>query len=189
MKRTLLLVAFASLISSVAFSQTDKGWRSVGGTGNLTLDFKNHVQSFNLSPELYWFVHDKIALGVDFGMGFFATRPDDSTSASNVSGFATGGFRYYFSDTEHKWRPYMFLNAGYEFYAAHTKFSGVTSNTNGNGFRGYAGAGLAWFFNEHAAFDMRVHIIDYGLNNSISPPESDIMFNPSFSIGIQAFFD
>lgn len=179
MKRIFLALAFLALLVNLP-AQTDKGWRSVGGTGRLTLDFKNSSYYFDLSPEAYWFVANSFALGTDFGAGFFSNKVNDSTSDSQVSAYATLGARYYFSDTEHKWRPYLFGNAGYEVYAGHSKMNGVKTNSSSNGFRGYAGAGLAWFFSEHAAFDTRLHIFDYTRN--------DIFFNPSFSIGIQAFF-
>jgi hypothetical protein len=89
--------------------------------------------------------------------------------------------RYYFRDVENKWRPYAFLNAGVETYANRNETSNIVYKSDGTGFVGYLGGGLAWFFNEHAAFDMRLHLLDY--------TREDAQFNPAFSIGIQAFFD
>ncbi len=180
MKRLYCIIALTTLLALPSFSQTDKGWRSVGGSGMLQLDFKNSNYNFGLAPEMYWFVADKFALGFDFGFGFGTIKINDSTSSSYINAYVAPGIRYYFRDTEKKWRPYAFLNGGYESYADHFKMNNVKTNTTSTGFRGYAGMGLAWFFNEHAAFDMRLHVIDYTRNQAA--------FNPTFTIGIQAFF-
>lgn len=181
MKRLLLIFACAGLFAVPSISQTQKGWRSVGGTGMLKIGVETPAFSFRLSPELYWFVAEDFALGLDFGAGLFSTKVNDSTSYNDVDAYVAPGLRYYFRDVENKWRPYAFLNAGLETYAATSKTNNVTTKLNGTGFLGYAGVGLAWFFNEHAAFDMRLHAIDY--------TRKDVAFNPAFSIGIQAFFD
>jgi hypothetical protein len=181
MKRLLLVFSFAALFTLPSLSQTEKGWRSVGGTGMLRIGTETPSFRFALSPELYWFVAEDFAIGLDFGVGFFTQKPNDTTAYSNVDLYVAPGFRYYFRDIEKKWRPYAFLNGGLETYANSTKIGSSTVKSDGTGFVGYAGAGLAWFFNDHAAFDMRLHAIDYTRN--------DFQFNPAFSIGIQAFFD
>lgn len=179
MKKAILLVAL--IIATTTFAQTEKGWRSVGGSGRIGMSFENPAFNFNLSPELYWFVANNFALGTDFGFGFNTLKPTDSTSFGNSDVFATLGARYYFRDTEVKWRPYAFLNGGYEFYASTSKIGSTSNSSSGRGFRGYGGAGIAWFFNQNAAFDLRLHAIDY--------TRQDIYFNPSFTIGVHAFFD
>jgi hypothetical protein len=180
MKRIFLLVTFVSLFTFSAFSQTEKGWRSVGGTGVLGLNFKTPSFNFMLSPEMYWFVKDDVGLGLDFGFGFSSVKSNDSTSFSTLNGYIAPGFRYYFRDVEDAWRPYAFLNAGVETYANNFKSNNITTKSDGTGFLGYAGVGMAWFFNDHAAFDIRLHVIDY--------TREDVQFNPTFTIGIQAFF-
>ncbi len=183
-------LSFLSILFILSFTipslaQTEKGWRSVGGTGRLTLDFENKNYYFNLAPEVYWFIGKDFALGTDFGVGLATstTGPDTmQTKGSSFDAYVTPGVRYYFREVEHKWRPYVFGNAGFEMYANRYKVGNADAvKTNGSGFRGYAGAGLAWFFSDHAAFDIRLHVMDY--------TREDIMFNPSFAIGIQAFFD
>ncbi len=181
MKRRLIFFAFATLLTITSFAQTSRGWRSVGGTGFMRAGFKVPSFQFNLSPELYWFIADDFAVGIDFGFGFGSSRQNDSTSSSYLTGYIAPGMRYYFRDVEKKWRPYAFLNAGIETYATRSEFSNITTKNDGTGFVGYLGGGLAWFFNEHAAFDMRLHLLDY--------TREDAQFNPAFSIGIQAFFD
>jgi hypothetical protein len=181
MKRLLLLLAFAGLFVTPSISQTEKGWRSVGGTGMIRIGTETPAFNFRLSPELYWFIAEDFALGLDFGGDINTSKPNDTTSYSDVGAYVAPGLRYYFRDVEKKWRPYAFLNAGLETYAISSKTGALKTKTNGTGFLGYAGAGLAWFFNKNAAFDMRLHAIDYTRN--------DVRFNPAFSIGIQAFFD
>jgi hypothetical protein len=180
MKRICFISLFAILFSFYSFSQTDKGWRSVGGTGNLNLNFKNNSYTFGLNPEIYWFVANSFALGTDFGAGFYSIKTSDSTSSSSFNVYVTPGFRFYFRDPEKKWRPYVFGNGGFEAVSSHSKFANATTNSSSFGFRGYAGVGEAWFFSDHAAFDIRLHLIDYTLGSAA--------FNPNFSIGIQAFF-
>lgn len=181
MKRLLTITILISTLSISAFAQTDKGWRSVGGSGMLRLDFTTPTNTyFGLAPEIYWFVADKFAIGTDFGFGFNSSKTNDSTSFNGVDAYVTPGLRYYFRDVEKKWRPYGFLNGGFEVYANTSRFNYISTKSSGSGFRGYAGLGLAWFFNEHAAFDIRLHAFDYTRN--------DIEFNPTFTIGIQAFF-
>lgn len=180
MKRILLFTLLSLFISLPAFSQTDKGWRSVGGTGVLGLNFKDKAYNFSLQPEVYWFVANSFAIGMDFGVGLFSVKTSDSTSSSQASVYAAPGIRYFFSNTDHKWRPYLFGNAGYEAYSTRSKFNGTSSHSSGSSFLGYAGAGLDWFFSDHAAFDIRLHVIDFSHNT--------VAFNPTFAIGIQAFF-
>lgn len=181
MKRALLFFVFAALITIPSISQTEKGWRSVGGTGLIHIGIKDPAFTFELSPELYWFVAEDFALGMDFGFGINTQELTDSTSSSSLNAYLAPGARYYFRDVEKKWRPYAFLNAGVETYSSAYKTNAGTFKSDGTGFVGYAGAGLAWFFNEHAAFDMRLHLLDY--------TREDFAFNPTFRIGVQAFFD
>ena len=94
--------------------------------------------------------------------------------------YVAPGFRFYFRDPEKKWRPYLFGNGGYEAQASHSKLGSTSNNYTNTGFKGYAGVGEAWFFSDHAAFDMRLHVIDFSLSKAT--------FSPSIYIGIQAFF-
>lgn len=189
MKKYLLIAVLAVSFSAAAQHPTDKGWRSVGGTGRLYIDLDGSDginNAFSLVPETYWFVANSFALGTDFGVGFGVSKFDltDSTSQKSqyASGWITPGFRFYFREPEKKWRPYVFGNAGYTFGSARTKITGQPDATSSsNGFRGYAGGGLAWFFSDHAAFDIRMTLIDYNA--------SSLYYNPDFRIGIQAFFD
>jgi hypothetical protein len=184
MKRFFFLSIFSFVFFSASFSQTDKGWRSVGGTGNVTTDFKNNRYGFNLNPEMYWFVANSFALGTDFGFGFASSSSKTDSikiKYSSVFAYVAPGFRFYFRDpATYHWRPYVFLNAGYETSASHSSINSTKSNTSQNGFKGYAGVGEAWFFSDHAAFDMRLHVVDFSFGNAI--------FSPSIYIGIQAFF-
>jgi hypothetical protein len=189
MKKYFLFAAMA--ISLVSFAQypTDKGWRSVGGTGRLYIDLDGsdgRNNSFSLSPEMYWFVANSFSIGTDFGLGFGTSKFDlnDSTTQKMqfASGWVTPGFRFFFREPEKKWRPYVFGNAGIVFGSARTKVTGQPdAKSSTNGFRGYAGGGMAWFFSDHAAFDIRMTLVDYTYDT--------FYYNPDFTIGIQAFFD
>ncbi len=189
MKKILLSLLLCSSLTAIAQHPTDKGWRSVGGTGRLYLDIDGdslHNNVFSLSPEVYWFVGNSFGLGTDFGFSMNNTRNvvNDSltTSSQSISMWVTPGFRFYFREPEKAWRPYMLVNGGFGYNATRTKVSGMPDNVSkGSGFRGYGGMGVAWFFSDHAAFDIRYKMIDYNIDN--------LYFNPEFMIGVQAFFD
>ncbi|HET6991605.1 MAG TPA: hypothetical protein VFJ43_09795, partial [Bacteroidia bacterium] len=89
---------------------------------------------------------------------------------------------FYFRDpAKYHWRPYIFANGGFEMLTGHDKVGNNAGTTySSNGFRGYAGIGEAWFFSDHAAFDMRLHLIDFSYSTAV--------FAPTIYIGIQAHF-
>lgn len=206
MKRLLLFAALTISVSAFAQYPTDKGWRSVGGTGNLHFDLDNSdgtYNYFNLSPEVYWFVGNSFALGTDFGFGMSTNKydivPDSVTfSSQNINFWVTPGFRFYVRDPEKKWRPYFFGNIGYTIGTSHssTKYSYNSAlNTESNpdavkGLKSYAGTGMAWFFSDHAAFDIRLKVLDiYPGTDSNGDPKMQVGYSPDFMIGVQAFFD
>lgn len=191
---------------TIAQNPTDKGWRSVGGTGNLHFDLDGSdgtYNYFNLGPEVYWFVGNSFALGTDFGFGMSTNKydivPDTVTYKSqSLSLWVTPGFRFYTRDPEKSWRPYFFGNIGYSLTTSHSKTeykfnSSLNSESNPDptkGLRSYAGAGMAWFFSDHAAFDIRLRVFDlYPGYNDQGDPSLKVGYNPDFMIGVQAFFD
>lgn len=206
MKKIFILTAVC--LSAFAFAQhpTDKGWRSVGGTGNLHFDLDGDdgtYNSFNLAPEVYWFVGNSFALGTDFGFGMSTSKYDnfgDSVTykTQSLSLWITPGFRFYMRDPEKAWRPYFFGNIGYQLTSSHSSQtynynSSLNSEQNPDptkGLRSYAGTGMAWFFSDHAAFDIRLKVLDiYPGYNSNGDPAAQVGYSPDFMIGVQAFFD
>ncbi len=203
MKRLLLFAAITISVSAFAQHPTDKGWRSVGGTGNLHFDLDGDdgtYNYFNLGPEVYWFVGNSFGLGTDFGFGMNMNKVEDTAQIDkyqSVSMWVTPGFRFYMRDAEKTWRPYVFANVGYQYSAVHRRTEYKTGTTadydskaTNSGLRGYTGAGLAWFFSDHAAFDIRCKVLDlYPGRNSNNDPEMQFSYSPDFTIGVQAFFD
>lgn len=188
MKKVLFIASLCVSFAAAAQHPTDKGWRSVGGTGRLYIDLDGSngtSNTFLLRPETYWFVGNSFSIGADFafGAGFSKFKFGDSTVTSQfISGGVAPGFRFFFREPEKKWRPYVFGNAGYGFGTYRTKRTGVPDVVSkSNGFIGYTGGGMAWFFSDHAAFDIRMTVIDYS--------GGELYYNPDFTIGIQAFFD
>lgn len=203
MKRLLLLAAISLSVSAFAQNSTDRGWRSVGGTGSINLDFNSDDGTYNslaLAPELYWFVGNSFALGVDFGFGFSTLKREDTTvlnRSQQINFWVAPGARYYMGNPENKWRPYAFGNAGYQYAVSRydldyksSSATDVSGSSDLGGLRAYAGLGAAWFFTDHAAFDFRMTVLDFY-------PEIDDQghrgigfdYSPSFQIGIQAFFE
>lgn len=206
MKRLLLFAVISISVTAFAQNPTDKGWRSVGGTGNIQFDLDpddGTYNYFNLAPEVYWFVGNSFALGTDFGFGMSTNKydlvPDSVTFRSqNLSVWVTPGFRFYMRDPEKAWRPYFFGNIGYSVMTSRTSTkhefnSSLNTETNPDptsGLRSYAGAGMAWFFSDHAAFDIRLKVIDILPGRDVNgDPEMQVNYSPSFMIGVQAFFD
>lgn len=204
MKKYLFLAAVCVSTLSIAQNPTDKGWRSVGGTGNLhfDLDASDGTDNyFNLAPEVYWFVGNSFGLGTDFGFSSSTMgdkiKDTSKTTSQSVGFWVTPGFHFYFRDPEKAWRPYMFLNAGFSYTGYRNKYTNeinpalnYDNSSSTKGFRGYTGAGLAWFFSDHAAFDIRLRVLDlYPGTNSNGDPEMKFGYNPDFMIGVQAFFD
>jgi hypothetical protein len=203
MNRLLLFAAITISVSAFAQHPTDKGWRSVGGTGNLHFDLTGDdgtYNYFNLGPEVYWFVGNSFALGTDFGFGLNNSKLEDSLTiakSQTISMWVAPGFRFYMRDPEKTWRPYFFGNIGYQYSGVHYSTEYKTGSTadydsksSTTGLRSYAGAGMAWFFSDHAAFDIRLRILDiYPGYDAAGEPKVTVGYNPDFMIGVQAFFD
>jgi hypothetical protein len=203
MKRLLLFAAISISVSAFAQHPTDKGWRSVGGTGNLHFDLDNSDGTnnyFQLGPEVYWFVGNSFGLGTDFGFSMMNSKFEDTAQINknqNISFWVTPGFRFYMRDPEKSWRPYFFANVGFQYSGYHSSteyktgsLPDVSGSSSTKGLRGYTGAGLAWFFSDHAAFDIRCKVLDlYPGSNSAGDPEMQFGYSPDFTIGVQAFFD
>lgn len=204
MNRLLLFAALSISVSAFAQHPTDKGWRSVGGTGNLHFDLDGSdgtYNNFQLAPEVYWFVANSFGLGTDFGFNMNSGKSDQgdtiTVKSQSISMWVTPGFHFYFREPEKAWRPYVFLNGGFQYTGSHysTTYAGNASmNTSGKtsttGFRGYTGAGAAWFFSDHAAFDIRMRILDlYPGRDAANHAEMQVSYSPNFMIGVQAFFD
>lgn len=203
MKALLLFAAISISVSAFGQHPTDKGWRSVGGSGNLHFDLDNSdgtFNSFDLGPEVYWFVGNSFALGTDFGFGMNTSKYEDTatlTKSQSIRMWVTPGFRFYMREPEKAWRPYVFANVGFQYSGGHYNLEyktgstpDVDSKSSASGLYGYTGAGLAWFFSDHAAFDIRCKVLNIspvaGPNNST---DMEFGYSPTFAIGVQAFFD
>lgn len=204
MKKVLLCAAMAVSVVAVAQHPTDKGWRSVGGVGNLHFDFDGSDgtdNNFSLAPEVYWFVGNSFGLGTDFGFTMMSHKSDQgdtiTSRSQSISMWVTPGLRFYFRDPEKAWRPYYFLNGGFQYTGNHSSMKydnapslDTDSKSSNSGFRGYTGLGMAWFFSDHAAFDIRMRILDlYPGYNDNGEKAMQVGYSPDFMIGVQAFFD
>ncbi|HTF02932.1 MAG TPA: outer membrane beta-barrel protein [Bacteroidia bacterium] len=204
MKKLLLFSAIS--LSTLAFAQhpTDKGWRSVGGTGNLYFDFDGSDGTFNrfeLGPEVYWFVGNSFGLGTDFGFSMNSNKMEQSDTVTfrsqSISMWVAPGFRFYMREPEKAWRPYIFANAGFQYSGSHSTtdydnsaITDLDSKSSTSGFRGYGGVGMAWFFSDHAAFDIRARLFNvYPGFNDQGEKALEFGYSPSIMIGVQAFFD
>lgn len=203
MKRILLFATLFVSVSAFAQHPTDKGWRSVGGTGNLHFDLDNSDGTdniFTLGPEVYWFVGNSFGLGTDFGFSMLNSRHEDSLTidkSQSLTMWVAPGFRFYMRDPEKTWRPYIFANVGYQYSGTHNRIEYKTgpaadydNKYTESGLRGYTGTGMAWFFSDHAAFDIRLRVLNlYPRLDSNGHLKMQVDYSPNFMIGVQAFFD
>jgi hypothetical protein len=146
-------------------------------------------------------VGNSFGLGTDFGFSMNSHKSDQGDTitfkSQSISMWVTPGMRFYFREAEKKWRPYMFLNGGFQYSGTHSsgKFDNAPTmdydnKSSSKGFRGYTGAGMAWFFSDHAAFDIRLRVLDlYPGTDSNGDPKMQFGYSPDFMIGVQAFFD
>jgi hypothetical protein len=155
--KTIKLFFLATLLfSGFANAQITKGNWMVGGSGSFT-NYKSTFENNNteitqtgngmrLSPDLGYFIIDKIALGTFLSFGYSNPSGDNN----NSHGFGISPFvRYYFRKSDKMINP--FLQTSYGFSEGKSE-SGGTNKSNGYNIKG----GSAIFFNSSVALELTV---------------------------------
>ena len=164
-------------------AQITKGNWMVGGSGNFT-SYKSTLQNnnteitqtgnaFQLSPNLGYFIVDKVSLGAFMSFSFSNPSGDNN----NSQGYGVSPFvRYYFRKSDKIIN--LFLQASYGFYEGKSE-SGGSNKTSGYNIKG----GPAIFFNSSVALELT---IDYDSSKYNSDSKSN---NFIIGIGFQIFLE
>lgn len=123
MKKILLTIAavagltFASQAQEFGFKKTDfivEGYFQSSNKNDKSKEEK--VSNFNFNPKFGYFVTDKIAVGLELGVGNTkstkTTNDVESYTKNNVFGIGAFG-RYYFLEVGSRFKTYAELGAGY----------------------------------------------------------------------------
>jgi hypothetical protein len=175
------LLALSICFSVPCFSQLDKGWMSFGGTARISIDYKYRSQVVAFSPEFYWYSGDHVGFGLDHRSQFSRTARNDSDATGLYEISTMPGMRIFMRSPEKAWRPYFFLNAGHTGWIRWNRYGDDFHRWGRNGLRAYTGFGLAWFFEDRAAFDLRFRLVDVSTDGDVS------IFSPC-TFGMTVFF-
>jgi len=102
MKKFCMTLLMGMLFIPFARAQVEKGYNLLGGSGRIGLD--SDLFSICLSPDLGWFIRDRLAVGGN--LSFYVSDTENSTSFNLSFGpFA----RYYFGNARTK----VFVHGGF----------------------------------------------------------------------------
>jgi len=165
MRKLLPLFLMLLFMSSIAFAQVEKGKWFIAGYSNLGLDIgKNKTKSgstttenykysnFNITPEVGYFVMDKLVAGLYIDFYRDAQKYDDGDKDFTTN-FILGPFvRYYIMEYKGLW-PYVEGRVGFG-------TENYTNNYNSDWESKYSyfttklGAGATYFVTKHVGFDL-----------------------------------
>ncbi|MDN5200864.1 outer membrane beta-barrel protein [Fulvivirgaceae bacterium BMA10] len=144
----LFLVAWLFIMSHVAFGQTEKGHKLVGGSFNIgslstSSGSSDNIFFLSIAPNIAFFIADNVAIGGALGIDL-----SDSDNASSTSISISPMGRYYFGDSEKtKW----FGTGTLGFVSSKTETLGF--EVTRSGITGHLGVGLAYFLNEFVSIE------------------------------------
>lgn len=209
MKKIILLGVFA--FSSMLNAQISKGNWLVGSSvfyGNIgnsenTTTYSNSPTEYNsegnsfqigLSPNIGYFVVNKLAVGASVGLDYYNSKSTSSNSTTfstteskyNNIGVSIGPFvRYYFVENQ-KWSPYVQADFGYGIspskQESKTFNNGVlinSSNTDSNKYNYWNAGfkfGMAYFLNSNVA-------LQFYTGFTYSSTDSSYDYKPSSGVG------
>ena len=174
--KKLFLGAALLLASATSFAQTEKGKLMVGASSDLNFtsttndETDDTTNTFEVSPQVGYFVADNIAVGLNFGYSNVNPEGDDnSTNTIGVGPFA----RVYFLEEE-KIRPYA--QAAYLYNSVKVGDADATDASE----IGLTG-GAAYFITDSVSIDAA---LNYGLGMSDTVDYSKL----NFGVGFNLFF-
>jgi len=147
--QTFLLVTISTLALTFGYSQTEKGSMLLGGTFNLSNSSigDDNVLNVGLSPDIGFFVIDKLSVGGSLGLSLQST---ESTTQSTFS--IVPELRYYFPPLTETIS--LFATGGVGYITTRTNFDiGSVANETDSGYRTNLGVGLAFFLTENVALE------------------------------------
>ena len=140
MKTKAFILSAIVLLSSVAFSQTEKGkWTVSGNTSLQILNSSNgddNSTTVTLNPSAGYFVANNLAVGASLAL----------TSQEGASSFSILPTAIYYFPTASQVKPYLQAGIGY----GNVKVSGFSMGGLAIG----GGAGIAYFINKNVSLDL-----------------------------------
>ena len=159
MKKIITVFAFA-LICSGAFAQFNQGRMLVGGNVGFSattnkVDFNNTTTTqsksttFSLTPQVGYFIIDKLAVGAGLNLTSVTDKADGSSDKDTQTSFSLVPMVRYYLD------PGVFFQGQVGFgSASHKNVDGSTTTTVKAGlFSWGVGVGYAYFLNDHVAIE------------------------------------
>lgn len=110
------------------------------------------ISTFTVTPSVGYFVHDKLAVGVDLGFSSISQKEADYKYTMNtVSVLPTA--TYYFKGAT-KLVPYLGAGIGYASTTSTEKYNGVSDTDTVDGLAWKAKGGLVYLLNQNVGLDL-----------------------------------
>ena len=175
---------FASNAQDFGFKKTDfivEGNFQATSINERNSDTK--VSEFNFTPKVGYFVSDKFAVGLEFGIGQEkqTTNPSVGETIARNNTFGVGAFgRYYFLELGSRFKTYTELGAGYLNSRSKTEIAGTTTeDPKVNGFGANLGIGANYFLTDKIAINFAfTDVLSYGSAKAdVDGAKSSSVFN------------
>jgi len=170
--RIFSIVALVVASASAAQSQTEQGRFLIGGNAgfnNRSVN-GNGITTFNMSPNVGYFIIDNLAIGAQLQL---TVRSGEGDSIDETSFGLTPFVRYYFADAG----PARFFGQG------RIGFGSVEFANNADSYFTFGlGAGVDFFLNDNVALEAFL-----GYDNRKLQEANDPANNFGLNIGVQAF--
>lgn len=153
-------------ISSMTFGQVEKGKWMLGAGSNLGIDIgklssgtndnssEYKYSQFNLSPQVGYFVIDKLPVGLFMDYEYDKRKPTDSDNSWKSSSITIGPFvRYYILEYNKIW-PYVEGSAGIGTIKTIEKYGSESSTLTTKTSSLKLGGGATYFVNENIGIDL-----------------------------------
>ena len=190
MKKTICILFIISSLSTIGYSQFNKGRYMAGGSFNANRSNVNGAglygndattSSISFYPQVGYFFANNFAAGAGFQLGSYTTKglnPINNTKyKSTISTISFEPFaRYYFFDNFYGQTTFKVGNNRWESDSNTGAYKNKTTN------KGWSlSAGYAYMLNDHVALEPQ---IGYGIDYYESSPNQGNLF---FKIGIQVY--
>ena len=160
MKKLLLLITFTTIITS-AFTQLNKGQFLTGGNISFSSSkygdediYRNKATTFQVSPDIGYFIFDKLAVGGKVGLSFYKSTTnyegtlEYSSNSVNLSPFV----RYYILSKKQKIN--LFTEVDYTYIKTKEKNLGSSEVFKRTGSGYTVSAGPVLFLNPNVALEL-----------------------------------
>lgn len=195
MKKLVTVIALA-LICSGAYAQFNKGRYLVGGnvgfaayTGKTKTDNStsttSHSTTFNLSPDVGYFVIDNLAVGAGLSLRTSSTKGDGGDNSKDTdTDFTLTPFARYYLDQGIFFQGQVGFGSGSNKHKPNG--SNTTTTTKHGVFDWGLGVGYAYFLNDYVAIEPMVSYVSYA-NNYKDPDFKTVNSGITLNVGFQIY--